>query len=395
MRKNERDAFDKLVLRYIKAKGTVNTNQVARHFNKKWETANTSISRLVRRGEVYYLPEMGDNPSFYSIWPDAKGKRTLNDTPVGQPAVSKLESKRESNDTYARFDVEYTRAEVPTQVLERGGFVCHPSARGSDLPSTFVRAHIHGQYLVKIITIGVMPNTYIVPNTEITGGWTSRQMGVAGNKCYYGHIKFPEDKTKYKFHSMADKDGCLTSLSVYVHPRYIYYKGNAGTAMIEFEEQVKDVLRVLEGYGWEFGEIIRKGYYSMGYNNRSYAEQMPKDHTEKESDPVKFDSSPGESSKGCTEAEIYGDDALSQEQMEALVEHPQRILDLEAVADDQAVRIDAMDKKLDKLVTVAEKNLHLTELTMTAQIGPLSATDVQPASAIEPVSAHREDVMYG
>lgn len=396
MRKEEREAFDRKVLHFVRAKGTVCVNQVARHFNKKWETALGSINRLQKKGLIFYHPEMGDNPSFYSIWKDVKGAGAISDTPVQQPAVEKQESELESNEVYARLDLDWTRAEVPSQIVEKGGFVCHPSVDKSKVPPTFVRAHMHGQYLVRILKVGVVPSTYRVPNTEIVGGWTSRLMGQAKNRCYYGHMKFPEDRDKYKFHSMADKEGHLSNLSVYVHPRFIYYKGNAGTASVEFSEQVKDVLRVLEQYGWEFGEVIPKGTYSMGYNNRAYAEQMPKNHVEKDTDVVKFDSSPGSSDKGCTEAEIYHDGELSERQMDVLVEHPQRIMDLEARADSQSERITVLDHKLDKLIDVAEKNVQLTELTMTVSMGgvPNAVAKGQEQEG-HPVTAFREDVMYG
>ena len=396
MRKVERDAFDKKVMHFVRAKGTVCVNQVARHFKKKWETADSSIKRLVKKGEIFYHPEMGDNPCFYSIWKDLKGKEVINDTLKGQPAVEKVESKQESDELYARLDLHWRRAEVPSEVIEETGFVCHPSVNKKDVPPTFVRAHLHGQYVVKINKVGMVPSTYKVPDTEIVGGWTSRIMGQAGNKCYYGHVKFPEDKEKYKFHSMANKNGDLKSLSVYVHPRFIYYKGNAGTSSIEFEAQVKDVLHVLEQYGWEFGEIRCAGIYSMGYNNRAYAEQMPKNHVEKDTDVLHFDSSPGSSEAGCTEAEIYRKDELSEEQMDVLVEHPQRILDLEAKADVQNERISNLDQKLNKLIDVAEKNVQLTELTMTVSMGGvpgLPLKDQNPDN--RPVTAYREDVMYG
>lgn len=396
MRKGERDAFDKKVMHFARAKGTICVNQVARQFGKKWETANASISRLVKKGLLFYHPEMGDNPSFYSIWKDLKGKEAISDTPAHHPDNEKLESKQESDELYARLDLDWTRAEVPSEIVEKTGFVCHPSVNKKDVPPTFVRAHLHGQYLVKINKVGTVPNTYKVPNTEITGGWTSKVMGQAGNRCYYGHMKFPEDKDKYKFHSMASKEGVLSNLSVYVHPRFIFYKGNAGTASIEFEAQVKDVLRVLEQYGWEFGEVIPKGTYSMGYNNRSFAEQMPTNHIEKDTDPVKFDSSPGSSDKGCTEAEIYYNGKLSEDQMDALVEHPQRILDLETKTDEQTERIATIDQKLDKLIDVAEKNVQLTELTMTVSMGGVPNTPLRDQNPDNhPVNAYREDVMYG
>ena len=397
MNKAERESFDRKVLGYVRAKGTVCVNEVARHFNKKWETASSSISRLVKKGAIHYLPEMGDNPMFYSIWEDIRKKPITSDIEKAQPVVHELEPKQESNDVYARLDVLWTRATMPTEVIEKAGFVCHPTVRGRDIPPTFVRGHLHGQYLVRIIRVGTVPATYRVPNTNITGGWISRVMKGAGNKCYYGHMKFPDDREKFKFHSMADKDGHLSNLSVYVHPRFIYYKANASTALIEFEQQVKDILNILEQYGWEFGEIVQRGIYSMGYNNRSYAEQMPVNHTERPKDIVHFDSSIGSSSDGCTEAEIYRvQGRLSEDQMDALVEHPQRILDLEAKADAQDQRITDINDKLDKLIVVAEKNVRLTEMTMAVTLGSIpnnpQSTDNGPE---QPLTAFREDVMYG
>ena len=403
MRKEERDAFDKKVMHLFRAKGTLCANQVARHFNKKWETALSSINRLVKKGQLFYLPEMGDNPSFYSIWPDSKGVKAVTDSKKGQPDNQKKGEDRESDELCARKDPVWTRAEVPSEIIGKDGFVCHPSVSKSDVPDTFVRAHLHGPYLVKVIRVGSLPATYRVPDTDIVGGWTSKVMGTAGNRCYYGHMKFPEDRYKYKFHCMADKNGYLTSMLVYVHPRYIYYHGNAQTAVIEFEQQVKDIINVLDQYGWEFGEIVPKGTYSMGYNNRQYAEQVPTNHVEKSTDIVKFDSSPGSSDKGCTEAEIYHDGPMSEKQIEVLVEHPQRILDLEAradrqeaIADEQSRRITVLDSKLDKLIDVAEKNVQLTELTMTVSMGAIPNTDPRNSKQdIDPVTAFREDVMYG
>jgi len=403
MRKHEREAFDRKVLIYIRAKGTVNANEIAKQFGKKWETANASILRLVEQGKVFYHPEMGDNPCFYSIWKDPRDQPLTKRKAYAERKAKLSEEQSVSEgasdtdgDLYADIRLEWMRAEVPDQVLEQKGFVCHPSVKGSDLSQSFVRAHLHGQYLVRIVKVGRTPDTYLVPDTQITGGWTARLMKGAGNKCYYGHIKFPNDRQPYRFHSMADKDGNLTNMSVYVHPRYIYYQGNAATATIEFRRQVEDVLEILREYGWEFGEVIPKGIYSMALNNREYAEKMPVTHLESSEDGVFFDSSPGSSDKGCTEAEILCDHPTAEQEMAVMVESPRRILALESKTSQQDLRITNMDSRLDRLIDVAEKNVQLTELNMVVTMGSNHMSDHHRAEEPPVVaSVSKGDVMYG
>jgi len=390
MRKSEREDFDRRVFVYIKAKKTVNVNEVAKKFGKKWETANASIQRLVREGKVFYHPEMGDNPCIFSIFPEKRNDPITRSVPKAEP-----DAKPSEGDIYAQFDIEWRRAEVPDEVIEEKGFVCHPSVKGSDINQRFVRAHLHGQYLVRIVKVGRTPDTYVVPGTEITGGWTSRIMRGAGNRCYYGHLKFPYDRDKYKFHTMSDKEGNLSKLSVYVHPRYIYYQGNSATASTEFRRQVEDVLEILREYGWEFGEVVPKGIYSMALNNRGYAENMPTEHFETTEDMVRFDSSPGSSSEGCTEAEILNDHPTAEAEMAVMVESPRRILALESRASRQEQRIDSVDTKIDRLIDVAEKNVRLTELNMTVTMGAPEVPVREPSAPPMPASDFKGDVMYG
>lgn len=398
MKKAERVSFDRRVLAYITAKGTVCTNEVARHFKKKWETVNRSMERLLKNKQIFYLSEMGDNPYFYTIWNPDERVAIPSDTQITEPAVEKRETERENSELYARHPLGWRRASTPDEIIETGGFVCHPKVTKKQAPRTFCRSHIKGQYLIEVTKVGLVPSTYLVPNTEITGGWMCKVMKGAGNKCYYGHIKFPEDPDKFKFHAMAAKDGGISKLSLYVHQRYIYYKGNKEIAMTEFEQQVRDVLRILEMYDWRFGAIERKGTYHMGYNDQNYAKQMPTDYDEKESDTVHFDSSIGQSPDGCTESEIYDDHENAERQFEVLVEHPQRILALEAKADQQAIRIENMDNKLNRLIDVAEKNIQLTELTMAATMNLAQtppANNGKGGEVIQPTRQYPGDVMYG
>ena len=323
MNKSQRATLIKKVKTFAKARGTVCVNQVARHFNVKWETAKRIVEQLVDDHVLFYHPEMGKNPKFYSIWGDYANERASDD---GQTSKTRI-VEGESHDTYARnfpFDGSTVRGR-PGEVVEKQGFIASPSMRGSDLPRTFIRGHLHGQYFVEVKTIGKMPETYLVPGTEITGGWRVRKMN--GNDCYYGEIKIPDDRTPFRFHAMTSKTGEIRGMSVYVHPRFIYYKGNAETASVEFRNQVKDILSILESYGWRFGAILQKGTYSMAINDRILASHVPTTHTQSSSDDLLFDSSVGSADGVCTEAEVVG--AEHEDDAALMVELPTRFRNLE------------------------------------------------------------------
>lgn len=259
----------------------------------------------------------------------------------------------------SRFVEGIVRGEL-SQIVEKVGFSCHPMTRGEDLPRTFVRGHMHGQYFVEIKTVGKMPETFVIPDAEITGGWTSRPM--RGNECFYGHIRFPYDKKEFNIHAMANKQGDLKGLSVYVHPRYFYYQSNERTAALEFRQQVVDVLNVLRAYGWEFGAIYMKGTYSMAINDRVLASHVPKNHVERDSDSVLYDSSVGDSANGvCTEAEILADHDDAEAEVKLMVELPKRIWSMES-------KIETLNKNMEGMVNLLSTTIpHVQSLTQTVK----------------------------
>lgn len=355
LNKRERADLDRRVSQLFKAKGTLCVNQISKHFQIKWETAYNSVKRLVRKGDIYYHPEMGDNPSFYSIWPDKAAPRYFSDTQIPQ----ERESERDLTITTSVSDPlssGIVRGD-PVQIIEERGFVCYPSTKGKDVPRTFIRAHLHGQYFVDVLTVGKMHETFIIPGSGIKGGWISRMMN--GNRCYYGHIIIPSDPKPFNIHAMSSKDGSIKGLSVYVHPRYIYYKDNSTTASIEFRQQVVDVTDVLKVHGWEFGAIVQKGTYSMAINDPMLASHVPTNHVETLMDAVHYDSSVKDADGVCTEAEILLTEPSDEEKSDLMVELPTRFIGLET-------RVSALGKTMAGMVDVMERAIpHMETLTKT------------------------------
>ena len=400
MKDAERDEFDRKVLAYFKIKGTLCPNDVAKHFNKKWETAFNSIRRLVDSEKIYHHPEMGRSPSVYSIWPDHASQRYFG--PIQHPENGNGKGKT----TVSTFDYSPTaqgivRGEL-SQIIEKEGFLCHPSMKGRDLPRTFVRGHMHGPYFVDVETVGMMPETYLVPDTKITGGWTKRTM--KGNSCYFGHMKMPDtgDTKPFKYSAMTDKQGNITGMCIYPHPRYFYYKDNERTAAIEFRQQVKEVLRVLEIYGWKFGSIIPKANYSMAINDPILASHVPTSHVESSTDSVVYDSSPMTNEGGCTEAEVIADHPTAEAEVELMVELPQRVWTMETKIDKLSKNMDGMVNLLSNAIPHMEnltKTVHdltiATEFNTTAIFGNSHPLPPSDAPYIAKPDSDKGDAMYG
>lgn len=358
MTKPDRTSLDTKILKFVKAKGTTNVQRVARHCDVKWETADRGLKRLQAKGEIFYHPDM----KLWSIWDDRFFKRYVEN---GQIDENGRKSENPSNSTLeiSTYRSGIVRGAVG-EVVQKEGFVCHPETKGSDVPRTFIRGHLKGQYLVEINKVGKMPESFVLPDVETTGGWTVRKM--TGNNCYYGHLNLPDDSKTFRFHSMANKDGSLRKLSVYVHPRYIFYKDNNFYAPIEFRQQVRDILDVLEGYGWRFGAVNQHGTYHMAINDPILASHVPNHHDEDASDPVHYDSSVKDGDGVCTEAEVYDDHDTAVTEMEIMVELPERMMGLTAKITDLTARMVNVEKGLVVISGALEKNVDNTEHIISA-----------------------------
>lgn len=396
MTKRETASLDRKVLAFVKSRGTTNVNQAARHLGIKWETANKSFKRLQAKAVIFYHQDM----KLWSVWDDHNLQRGFDASQQSEKWNSDVEL---TTSTLVSPDPRSTlvRGQVGERV-EKEGFVCHPKTRGSDVSRLFIRSHLDGQYLVEINTTGKMPETFVLPDQETTGGWIVRKM--SGNNCYFGHINFSDDPKTFKFHSMANKDGRLSKLSVYVHPRYIYYKDNNFFAPIEFRQQVRDILSVLEGYGWRFGAVYQKGKYHMAINDPILASHVPQQHIENDDDAIRFDSSVKDGDGVCTEAEIYDDHQSAMAEMELMVELPQRFFGLDNKVTSMNVRIIDVERGLATITGILEKNVENTDhiISSISDLSKLTEfnTSILLGNAPEPepqsyIAKNKEDAMYG
>lgn len=404
---SEREAFDKKVYQLFKIKGTLCPAEVSKHFNRKWETAHNSILRLVEKGLIFYHPEISRSPKCYSIWPDHADNVSYRTFDDGQQVENGNETGKSTTTTFdnSLCNGGIVRGKV-AQIVEKECFVCHPNTKGKDVPRTFVRGHIHGQYFVDIEKVGSMPETFLIPDTEITGGWMSRPMKGKGNLCYYGHIYLPEDSKAFNVHIMAGKDGQMRGMSVYVHPRYIYHKNNGRTAAAEFRQQVKDITSVLERFGWKFGSVYCKGKYSMAINDPILASHVPKSHVESASDTVIYDSSPMSADGVCTEAEIIADHDGAETETELMVQLPNRIWSLESTGRRLEGKLQELNSSVNAMADLLSnaiphmnnltKTVHdlsiATEFNTTVIFGTSNAMNGQPYIA---KAESKGDAMYG
>lgn len=394
MNKDDRKTFDRKVLRFVRAKGSVNANQLSRHMKCKWETADRSLRRLGEEGHVFYHKDI----KLWSIWADGQIPRYSETVQTSE----EREKKGEIHDIYVRelpSEQSIVRGDLG-QVVQKQWFVCHPKTKGKDVPREFVRGHLHGQYFVDVKKVGMMPETFAIREKEVTGGWMKRKMN--GNQCYYGHILIPDDDKQFKVHCMSNRDGEITGLSVYVHPRYIYHVKNHLTASAEFRQQVIDILDILRLFGWDFGGIYQKGTYSMALNDPIFASHVPVNHIESNLDELIFDSSPMTSEGGCTEAEILYEPG-AEEKMNLMVELPSRFIGLErttASMNDRMSRVEdcivAMSKAIE--TNVSNTNRLLTDMDGLTKITEFN-TSILLGNPVDAVSGYhaivKGDVMYG
>lgn len=399
MKRIDSAALDRKILQYVKAKGTTNVNRVARQFKVKWETAERSLKRLMAKAQVFYHPDM----KLWSIWADYQLSRHYSDGQTDE----KREKTGDSDVLYARFIPQLkstVRGEV-AQITEKVGFVCHPRTKGYELPRSFIRGHIHGHYSVVVIEEGRMPSTFADSDLGYSGKWYSKPMN--GNIGYFGEITIPDDPYPFKVQALSNKEGRIRKFSVYVHPRYIYYDKNVETASVEFVNQVRDVLDILERYGWRFGDIKQCGNYSMGINDRILASHVPTVHVENETDPVKYDSSPGKADGVCTEAEIFADHPTAEAEAAVMAELPVRILDMEDRMETVGDRLSSIETRLTDVSRIVEMNTVNTERLVSSVEGlskltefntnVLLGTQTVPTDGTPNYIAHSKkgDVMYG
>ena len=295
----EQESYDKEVLRLMTQYGTITPNKLASITKRKHETARAALSRLEDRGYIY-SKKMG-NRTYYTLMPNGGNLRY-------RPDVRGLE---DSNDRVTRISYMSHDSDKPSFLLKRAanrfevlperGFVCYPSVKASEVSRDFIRAHVKGEYQVKIIRIGQFKTTDYIPDSDIRIRWAKN--GLNGNVAMHGKIQIPEEKEAFKIRTVSERDGKFKLLSVWVHSRYVYYIGKDLTAELEFNQQVEDICKVLNHFGWEFkkNSIQLVGNVHYGINDTNLATRVGR-YTESDSDQIHYDQS-----HGIPEAEIYSE----------------------------------------------------------------------------------------
>lgn len=301
--------LDQDVYSLLQRLGTATINQLASILKRKHETVSRAVLRLEENGQVSILKN--GRTRYVSLRPSSANKRV-------RPAVQK-EGRKGGNDNevYARTSCDFsiTRAKIPAERVPLDGFVLHPSVRGCDVGREWVRVHNNGEYQVKIVQVGDFRSYN--RNDDVAISWDTAFLNT--NKAYNGKVFLKDtDLSAYSIRAVESKDGSLSILSVWIHPRYVFYKNHEATAYNEFTQQVKDVCKALEVHGWQFDydTIEMKGQLHTGINDPITGSQVGR-YNQTPGDSLHFDHS-----HGIPECEVYGSDP---DTVELMVNLPQVI----------------------------------------------------------------------
>ena len=280
-----------VLLTLFRRLGSLTANRCARETHRKHETAKRMLTKMVDDG-LLYTKNYGKTV-YYVLMPN----------PRTEPAPKKWEKQgKTEDDVYVRASsmVTFCRASQRLEIIPRPGFVCHPSMKGSNLDSEWIRAHHNGEYQVAIRDVGSMKTTDYFADTDIRVKW--EKSGLNTNVQCHGKIFLHDDVRPFTLRTVSNKDGTFTTLSIRIHPRYVYYVASNETAELEFRQQVIDILDVLERGGWVFdrSSIKRVGKIHRAGNDPVLGATVG-DYHEQEGDDVHFDHS-----HGTPEWEIYG-----------------------------------------------------------------------------------------
>lgn len=202
--------------------------------------------------------------------------------------------------THPSQNIPFHRANTRLEIIPKTGFVCHPQLKGEECDRTFIRCHFNGEYQVNIRKKGDMKSVDYLAESDIRIRWKKYNLNT--NVACECEIYTPSDPKPFKMRTVSCKDGKFHLASFKIHPRYIYHSDCTEVAKIEFEQQVKDVITILESTGWEFEkEIVRKGEPHHGINDTVLG-SMVGDYNHSPTDPLHFDHS-----HGISESEVYGD----------------------------------------------------------------------------------------
>lgn len=302
MNAEETIEFDKSVLMFVTKHGTIRPSDIARYKKCKHETATRSLQRLVDSGHLY--SEKVGKSTYYTVRPDSLSdslrERVRPDTPKF-PLTEGMETEGDGRGSvFTGPSYPHRRARNLSERLPTEGFVMYPSVKGTDISREWVRIHQNGQYMVKVDHVGKFDS--FNPDTMETAKWSTSKLSL---QTVYNVSLNPHkdgETRPYKARMVTSRTGKINKLSMYIHPRYVWYESYEHTQVMEFRQQVKDALGVLEGFGWRFdySSIETTGMHHLAFNDPALASNVGK-YNEKDTDELHYDCSPG-----YPECEIYG-----------------------------------------------------------------------------------------
>lgn len=295
-------AYEEVVLSLVRRYGTTTPNQIARLTKRKHETAARMLRILTEKGLVY--ADKKGRLTYYTLRVDsAHPPRVRPDRPK---TGGKVEGNTEGD---ARASVSLLkRARTPLEIYPEEGFILHPSVRGCDVGREWVRFHTNGQFVVPVVREGRFISYF--PDSDQSIKWTTSYLST--QTVYNGDVYLHNgDIFAYSVRMVASKKHQIKNISVYTHPRYIFYKEQDRYGPAEMHQQVLDVLSVFEKAGWEFNtdRIEMKGEYHCAINDETFGSLVGK-YIQYSDDPLHFDRS-----HGVAESEVYGKDPETVEMM--------------------------------------------------------------------------------
>lgn len=335
---NSTEETDNQVYQALLKFGTATINQLARSIGRKHETVSGAVHRLEENGKVNVL--RNGNTRYVSLRPDSHNSRV-------RPVPSKCYNKEGNrNEVYARTSLEFPILRFKS-ICERvpiEGGVLHPGTRGCDCSREWVRVHVNGEYQIKITKVGDFKPYNRDDDTAIQ--WKTSYLNT--NTAYNGKVFLKgTDGQAFSIRAVASKDGTLGTLSVFVHPRYVFHTNHEKTAYAEFREQVKDVCQALAVHGWSFDyeSIELNGELHTGINDEVLGSKVGR-YNQTPGDKLHFDHS-----HGVPECEVYGSDPNT---VELMVNLPDTIR--------------AMSESLELLTNLANQLIEVQTKTLTIML---------------------------
>lgn len=199
------------------------------------------------------------------------------------------------------------------------GVVQYPETAPLSRPDKMVRAHISGAYVVQVETVGDRGGRIADGQGYTIGGWHKTERLVKKTRVHDGFLYGHHETIKFILYLASEGP----KLNIYPRPRPVYYK----TATIEgpkaMENQVLEVCRNLERYGWKFRTRPALAgvmhYGDIDPRLLGIADPMH----DFDGAAVHTDTSPG-----YPEIEIYDDHETAQRDIVILSELPDRIIQI-------------------------------------------------------------------